>query len=275
VPRTIAALYDTRAEAEFARAALIADGQIRSPRIIARDTIGAVDGLDIASSDKDAYRDGLRGGGHLLVAQAVRGADPELIVDLVEEAIGHVDEPPEQWSDTGPVVRIEPPAERPQEALQPAQAKQTEPKAKPPRDRRAAERPPRPWFEEQLRHGLEEVPATGARVRAVTRDALAEEQVTLHDEILSVERRPAERTITEGEIEAGGLFKERVVEVAEMREEPVVTKIAVVHEEVIVRKTVKERSETVRDTVRQTRIEVEDMPAVDASPSAFFPERSG
>jgi stress response protein YsnF len=77
-------------------------------------------------------------------------------------------------------------------------------------------------------------------------------------------------------MEAGGLFKERVFEIAEMREEPVVTKIAVVHEEVIVRKIVKERTETIRDSVRQTQVEVEDLPLPEEEgPGLFGSDKRG
>jgi stress response protein YsnF len=270
MPKTIAALYDSRAEAEYARSALVSDRQARSARIIAKDTLGALDGLDIASSDKESYREGLRQGGHLLVAEAASGANPQLIVDLLEEAVGRAADPGDQWGDSAG-VRVQLPAD--EAAEQPAAINPSdEPAKQPERSRRSqsAEHSRRPWFEEQLRHGREDMPpAGGARVRTTTRDAVAEEQVTLRDDLVSVERRPADRSLTEDEIESGGLFKERVFEIAEMREEPVVTKVAVVHEEVIVRKTVKERTETVRDTVRQTQIEVEDMPEPEGAP-AFF-----
>ena len=52
---------------------------------------------------------------------------------------------------------------------------------------------------------------------------------------------------------------DRVIEIAQMREEPVIEKEAFVREEVIVRKTVQERTETVRDTVRRTDFEREEL----------------
>ena len=97
--------------------------------------------------------------------------------------------------------------------------------------------------------------------------------MTLHDEAVTVDNRPSGRSLPDSEVEARGLFTERVIEIAEMREEPVVTKIAVVREEVVVRKTVKERVETVRDTVRQTQIEVEDLPAAHEPDRLFFGNR--
>lgn len=290
MPRTIAALYDSRAEAEFARAGLVSQAHARSVRIISKDTAGAVDGLDIASSDKVFYRDGLRDGGHLLVAEAPRGTNAELIIDLLEQASGHEEGPPDELGDSGPVFRVEPtggasvdkregstevqPRAEEREELAapsasvceiPAEAKTKE------RYRSLMEEASRkPWFEDKLRHGRGDVQSAGARVRSFTRDAVAEEPVTLRDERISVERRPCDRDLADSENESGSLFKERVFEFAEMREEPVVTKIAVVHEEVIVRKVVKERTETIRDTVRQTQVEVEDLPAPGGPPPAFF-----
>jgi stress response protein YsnF len=124
-----------------------------------------------------------------------------------------------------------------------------------------------PVVEEQLVVGKREVARGGARLRSVSRDTQAEEEVALNQEIVDVESRPSERRLSDEEVESGGLFKERVFEIAEMREEPVVTKVAVVREEVIVRKTVNERTETIRDTVRHTEVEVEDLAAPSGSES--------
>src|SRR3569833_1257762 len=105
--RTIAALYNSLAEAEFARSRLVSRVKARSPTIIGKDTIGALDSVDIQSSDKDFYRDKLRGGGHLLVAQAPTGIEPDRIIDLLEEAVGHSD----LRADSPAGVRVEFPPE--------------------------------------------------------------------------------------------------------------------------------------------------------------------
>src|SRR3954468_1187420 len=89
--RTIAALYDSRAEAEFARSRLVSRVKARSPTIIGKDTISALDGVEIQSSDKDSYREQLRAGGHLLVAEAPSGVEADRIIALLEEAVGHTD----------------------------------------------------------------------------------------------------------------------------------------------------------------------------------------
>ena len=81
-----------------------------------------------------------------------------------------------------------------------------------------------------------------------------QEQVTLHEERVQVDRRPVDRPVGS----ADDVFRERTIEATETSEEAVVSKEARVKEEVVVRKQVEERTETVRDTVRQTKVEVED-----------------
>ena len=291
--RTIAALYDSRAEAEFARARLVSRLKARSPRIIAKDTLGALDALNIASAEKESYRDKLGGGGHLLVAEAPNGANPERIIEVLEEAIGRADRRAGlQWGDADKGVRVELPGDEPiQQPLQadsnavddggqpegpglasPALEGRGEGVGQEGRDIRPMEQSEGAWHEQKLRKGKgkSEGPAGAARVRSFTHEAPAEEQVTLLDETITVENRPSGRHLSDSEMDAGDLFKERIFEVAAMREEPVVTKVTVVREEVIIRKTMKERIETIRDTVRQTQVEVEDLPALDETEPVFF-----
>ena len=71
------------------------------------------------------------------------------------------------------------------------------------------------------------------------------------------------RALGEDEIAAGGFFRERVIEVAETREEAVVEKEVVVREEVVLRRDVAEHIETIQDSVRRTEVEVEDVRAPD------------
>jgi stress response protein YsnF len=282
--RTVAALYDTRAEAERARARLISELRARSPRIIAKDTIGAVDGLKISRRDARSYRERLRRGGHLLVAEVPGTAPAKRIIELLEQSTGApADERADQeWGDAEEGVRVELPGEAEAEGPHPAAQEpssqpqgQDEPELPPLPEPVAATTPVEeagvPIVEEEVRIGKRQVVGGGARVRSFTRQAPAEEQVVLHDEFVDVERRPCERHLTDDEVEAGGLFRERVFEIAEMREEPVVTKTALVREEVIVRKKVKERSETIRDTVRHTEVEVEDLPAPPRDAPGLFP----
>jgi uncharacterized protein (TIGR02271 family) len=116
-----------------------------------------------------------------------------------------------------------------------------------------------PLVEEELRIGKREVMTGGARVHSRVSEVPAEATVTLKQERLEVDRRPASRTMSDADVEAGGLLKRRVIEISEMREEPVITKEAFVREEMVIRKTVEERTETIHDTVRRTEVDVEEL----------------
>jgi uncharacterized protein (TIGR02271 family) len=112
-----------------------------------------------------------------------------------------------------------------------------------------------PVMEEQIDIGKRAVERGGVRVRTYVRETPVEEQVTLREEHVRVERRPADRAAEDLTPDA---FQDRTIEVRETAEEAVVSKTARVTEEVVIRKDVEERVETVRDTVQRTEVEVED-----------------
>jgi uncharacterized protein (TIGR02271 family) len=111
-----------------------------------------------------------------------------------------------------------------------------------------------PVAEEQLRVGKRDVSHGRVRIRSYMVETPVEEQVTLREERVAVERRPADRALSD----ADQAFQERTIEAEERGEEAVVSKQARVTEEVVVRKEAERRTETVSDTVRQTEVEVED-----------------
>ena len=108
--------------------------------------------------------------------------------------------------------------------------------------------------EERLNIGKREVRRGGTRVRRVVTERPVEEQVTLRDETIRVDRHPVDRTVDSAD---GDAFSEQTFEFTETDEEAVVAKEAHVVEEVVVGKDVEERTETVHDTVRRADIEVE------------------
>ena len=112
-----------------------------------------------------------------------------------------------------------------------------------------------PVAEEHLRVGKRDVNRGTTHVRSYTREMPVEERVSLRDETVHVERRPASGTMTGAEAEAA--FQDRDVTVEEHDEEAVVTKEAAVTEEVVVSKDVEVREEVVSDTVRKTEVDVE------------------
>lgn len=240
--RTVTALYDSRAEAETACGRLAAEVNAGQVRIIGRDTIGALDTLKLAPGDTNTYREELSRGGFLLVAEVAEGQNPERIIRVLEGAPG---------ADRSFAAAA---SHRPAPQPLAASAGDTGPPGSTIEEARI------PQVQEELRIDKRQVERGGARVRSVVRERPTEEQVSLREEHVDVENRPAERRLTAADVEAGGLLKERVFEVSEVREEPVVSKEAIVREEVIVKKTVSERVETIRDTVRHTEVEVEELP---------------
>ena len=112
-----------------------------------------------------------------------------------------------------------------------------------------------PIVEEELEVGKRQVQSGGARIVTSVTERPVEEQVTLHEEHLTVDRRPVNRAVSGSE----SAFQAQDIEMTEMNEVPVVSKEARVVEEVVVGKTATDRTETVRDTVRRTNVDVEDL----------------
>jgi uncharacterized protein (TIGR02271 family) len=110
-------------------------------------------------------------------------------------------------------------------------------------------------MEERLRVGKREVAGGAVRIRSYVVERPVEEQVRLHEERVSVERRPVDRPVTGADAAA---FQERTIEARATSEEAVVGKEARVVEEIGLHKEATDRTETVRDTVRSTKVEVED-----------------
>ncbi|MBA2467716.1 MAG: DUF2382 domain-containing protein [Sphingomonas sp.] len=305
--RTVTALYDSRQDAETARGRLVSGIKTRSTRIIAKDTVAAVDSLDIDAKEKQSHRAAISQGCYLLAAEIEAGQNPKRVVTLLEEAADgdgneapaeavherppsgvptQVEDRPVQGGATEVAAQQrfeEPGVTQPVGQPTVAEAKIEEPRASQRFDERTAQPVQRsvqqqqpvqeervPLAKEELRIGTRQVSRGGARVRSVIRETPAEEQVDLSEEHVDLEKRPSERRLTTDEVKAGGLLRERVFEIREMREEAVITKEAFVREEIIVRKTVQQRTETIRDTVRRTEVEVEELPRSDEPRRSFF-----
>ena len=113
-----------------------------------------------------------------------------------------------------------------------------------------------PVIAEELEVGKREVERGGVRVQKRVSEVPVEEDVTLREERVNVNRRPADYTFHGAESEA---FQESVVEIREAYEELILNKKARVVEEVVINKDVDERTETVRETLRKTEVEVEPL----------------
>jgi uncharacterized protein (TIGR02271 family) len=110
--------------------------------------------------------------------------------------------------------------------------------------------------EEQLSVGKRAVNRGTTRIRRFVVETPVEQQVSLRDETIRVERR----AVTGGNPVTAADFTEKTVEMTETDEEAVVAKTARVIEEVVVSKDVTERVETIRDTVRRDEVEIEKIP---------------
>jgi uncharacterized protein (TIGR02271 family) len=115
-----------------------------------------------------------------------------------------------------------------------------------------------PVAEEELHVGKREVSGGRVRIHSHVVERPVQEQVSLREENVHVERRPVEGTTRTGTAGREGLFQERTIEMDEKREEAVVSKEARVKEELVVKKDVNQRTETISDTVRSTEVTVED-----------------
>ncbi|MGI6207818.1 MAG: DUF2382 domain-containing protein [Anaerolineae bacterium] len=114
-----------------------------------------------------------------------------------------------------------------------------------------------PIVEETLQVGKRQTPR-GVRIHTRVVEQPIEEHITLREEHVDVERRRADRPLTEEEAEQA--FRERTIEVSAISEEPVVHKEARVTGEIEIAKEAEEREEVVRGTVRRTEIDVERSP---------------
>jgi hypothetical protein len=274
--RIVTALFASRDEAEAARMRLASVVKVESARVIGRDTAGALVGLPIEAKQLDYLQEGLKRGDHVVLATVARGADPERIVEALSDTTvqSPINEEPQLSYSIGS-----------DGDEKPASAPTATPVAE-----RAAGAPPAPQVEAattsvprreapvQAPTAQVERPPTVKQDRPAPQEAAPTEsrdevrignpQVIRRsgagapegDERSAFESRAPARRLSDEEVHAGGLLKDRVIEVVEMREEPVISREVVVREEVLIRKSVNQRSETVSDTVRRTEVEVEDLP---------------
>jgi hypothetical protein len=276
--RIVTALFASRDEAEFARTRLASVVKVESARVIGRDTAGALVGLPIEAKQLDYLQEGLKRGDHVVLATVARGADPERIVEALSVTAADVpqkeepqlsysigraqDERPASAPTPSPVAEREPaapPAPQARETeVAPLPTRQTAvPAPAPPVERPPAVTPDRPAPHASAR------PETHQEVRIGQSQVVRRGGASMPEgnERSGFESRAPARRLSDEEVHAGGLLKDRVIEVVEMREEPIISREVVVREEVLIRKSVNQRRETVTDTVRRTEVEIEDLPS--------------
>ena len=114
--------------------------------------------------------------------------------------------------------------------------------------------------EERLDIGKRVVNRGTTRIRRFVVETPVQEQVSLHDERVTIDRHPvADRPASDAD------FGDKVIEMTETGEEAVVSKTARVREEIVLRKEAADRTETVRDTVRREDVEIIKVPGEDVT----------
>jgi uncharacterized protein (TIGR02271 family) len=114
-----------------------------------------------------------------------------------------------------------------------------------------------PIVEEEIQVGKQQVESGGVRVNTRVEEVPVQEQVTLRDEQVHVERRPVDRPASQADFAA--VQQAGTLEVRETDEQAVVSKQARVVEEVVVNKEVQQRTENIQDTVRRTDVDVQEL----------------
>lgn len=265
--RTITAIYDSEAEARAASAQLASFGigeddvRIVSNSLTATQVGGDRRGGDeggfwesikdffVGDDDRLAYSEGVRRGGYLLTARVDEDLSDEAISVLERTNAIDLDERAEQWRAEGWGAAGDYPPGAEQTAA----------------SRRAAtgssiDQQTIPVAEERLRVGKREVDKGGVRVRSYAVEEPVRDSVTLRNERVAVEQRPASgKAAARGDETLGDeMFREQTIEMTERGEEAIVAKDVVVTGEVVVSKEADERTENIEESVRRTEVDVQD-----------------
>lgn len=289
--QTITAMYDNRSEAEAAQAKLVAAGipQASTKLLAGTQTArtGTTTGYDhtrdeggfwtalkdafMPEEDRYTYSEGLSRGGTLLTV-SVEDAHVDTAMDILEEhGSVDLDERETTWRKEGWVgyagatatgTTAATGATRGETASEVAGGTGSPgyTPAYAAGGREAAAGAGRdtdyiPVVEERLNVGKRMTEHGRVRVRSYAVETPVNEQVSLREENVQVERRTVDRPVTTAD---EALFAEKTIEATERREEAVVSKDARVVEEVGIRKDAAQRTETITDNVRRTEVEVED-----------------
>ena len=269
MPRTVTARFATEEEAEQALAAVAAEVPLRDSAVVSSGPAGSLmlDSLYLTPTERATCDQQLSKGGFLLVAQVASESRGEAVLGILNGM--QLDAKPQ-----APAVATPASAPTMNEAAPPQPdviERASEPQAaaaSPPaffraeNEKRAEETAEEriPIVEEELRVGKREVVRGRSRVRTFVAEIPVQEQVELVFEETHLRRRPADRRLTDEEVEQGGLLQERVIEITEMGEEAVITKEAFVREELVVTKSLHRRVEQINETVRRTEVETERLP---------------
>jgi len=229
---------------------------------------GALTHAGVPQEDASYYNEGVRQGGTLLAVKAEDSLATRVAGILDENGAVNIDERADQYSQQGFMPTSQTPYTA-QTTLETAASNNPIPRLDTGintastlgavdmnRTVAAGETIALPIVEEEMQVGKREVQRGGVRVYTHVTSAPVEESINLHEEHVTVDRRPVDRAISQTDMSA---FKEGSMELRETDEEAVVSKQARVVEEVVIGKEATDRTETVRDTVRRSDVEVEEI----------------
>lgn len=272
--RTLSAMFDTRAEADRAVAALSAagiadvvltggenEGYGTVERDVAVDTrthergfFESIGDFFFPEEDRYAYAEGLTRGGYLVTVSNLDAAQYDTALDILDdEGAVDLDAREAEWRSEGwtgydaatadtNVDRLGGRVETDTYVATGTDSLEGDLN----RDGRID------VVEERLMVSKREAEGGRVRVRSYVREVPVEQDVELRSERVSIERTPVDRPAT------GAEFGEQTIEAREYVETPVVHKDARVVEEINLNKDVESHVEKVQDTVRKTEVEIED-----------------
>lgn len=271
--QTITAMFDSRSDAQAAIAKLTAAGIPRASISLLPETEtsytrterssydhardeggfwGSLKDMLLPDEDRYAYSEGLSRGGVMLAVKS-EAANVHATMDVLEQAGAvNIDEREAAWRSegwTGYAAGAATGTAGTSAAAVGTRGAQSAQAASTGRDEAI------PIVEERLNVGKRVTEHGRVRLRSYVIETPVNEQVSLRDETVHVERRPVDRAVTAAD---QALFQDRTIEAVERDEVAVVSKEARVTGEVGLRKEVEERVETVSDKVRRTEVEVED-----------------
>ena len=273
--RTLTAMFSTRAEAERAAQALVSElhldramirtspeGEAAATTTTAADTyedkgfFASLKDLFLPEEDRYVYAEGVRRGSVLLTVQVDENQVDRASDVLEREGAADLEAQEAEWRQSGwtgyDATRATAQAGTTNTTGTAMGARVTGTASAP---MRAGQDETLKVVEESLRIGKREVERGSVRVRSYIVETPVEEQVTLRDETVHIERRPVDRAATEADKAA---FRDMTIEARETDEEAVVSKEARVVEEIGLRKESTDHVETVSDTVRKTKVDIED-----------------
>lgn len=233
--KLIAALFDSASDAKAAHSDLVTAGY-ESKQIVsvdsgtsATDAQSRLTSAGIPQRDAQLYGEGVRRGGSVLTLKVDDAKAQEVIEIMDRHDAADMDERMRTWRSEGWTAGG---------------------------SAEGAEEGTIEVVEEQMRVGKRETETGGVRVRSRIVEEPVEEQVTLKEEHVHVERHPVDRPADAGALSSA---QEGTIEVTETSEEAVVDKTARVVEEIEVSKDSDVRTETVSDTVRHTEVDVDEV----------------